>query len=988
MNITGFAARHLAVFLIALAPLAGFAAALTVDFNHPPAPDACLLANSQTATPFLVETSTPPAVLRASHDLAQDIARVTGKTPAIATTATPAATANLLIIGTLGQSPLLDQLAAAGKLATNGLTGQWESYVLQLVDHPLPGVDRALVIAGSDRRGTIFGIYELSARIGVSPWYWWADVPVTHRDSVALRGDRFQQGPPAVKYRGIFLNDEDWGLRPWAAKTLEPENGNIGPKTYAHLFELLLRLHANYLWPAMHPGTRAFNYFPANKKIADAYGIVMGSSHCEQMLCDNVSEWDEQKYGDYNYVTNPSGVLKYWAQRVHDNGAYENIYTVGMRGIHDGGMPGGGTTREKAARLHDIIAHQRDLLAQGVNPNVARVPQIFCPYKEVLELYRLAPNIPDDITLVWPDDNYGYVRQFSNLAERARSGGGGVYYHISYWGAPYDYLWLDTTAPALIAEEMTKAYAYGANRVWVLNVGDLKPGEIGAEFFLNLGWNPSAWNGANTDELLTRQFTRDFGPELAPEMVSILDEYYRLNFARKPEHMGLDPKNRFLQASPFSATLNGDETLRRVIAWRTLVNRVANLLPRVPAPARDAYFEFIGYPVRTACAANVKALAIANFNAAQAQGRLINSEWSQIAGQAQAKIDALTKAYNETLAGGKWRGMMSAQPRKLATFNPPSLPPPPGYPWCPARLGVVVEGNPTAHFASNTNTPCPALPEFTYPLAPAAFVDVFNAGTAPMKWSVESDEPWIHFTPASGTADARVQVTIDWAQAPQTGEAHGILHVFTPGQNHLIPVNIFHAAPTDIVANTDFIESANRVILQATHVSQAIPGRDAQWRAIPGLGYNGAAMSVFPVTTAVRTEPAKIIAESPCLTYRLWLRHPGDWSVTLRTLPTFSVETGKPQRYAIAFDDAPPQIVALPASLGENDPTWQENVLRNAALTTSHHQIAQPGAHTLKIWMVDPGLVLDAIAAENHPTQPLGYTWPDETRIAITTAAK
>ncbi len=987
MNKTGFATRLLAVALLALLPLTSLAASLTVDFNNPPATDVWLLAHGQTAVPLLVETNSPPAVLRAANDLAQDIARVTGKSPTVENT--PAATsANLVIIGTLGQSPLLDRLAAAGKLATKGVAGQWESYVLQLVDHPLPGVDRALVIAGSDRRGTIFGIYDLSARIGVSPWYWWADVPVTHRDSVALRGDLFQQGPPAVKYRGIFLNDEDWGLRPWATQTLEPENGNIGPKTYAHLFELLLRLHANYLWPAMHPGTLAFNHFPENKKIADAYGIVMGSSHCEQMLCDNVSEWDEKKYGDYNFVTNPSGVLKYWAQRVHDNGAYENIYTVGMRGIHDGGMPGGGTTREKAARLHDIISHQRDLLTQGVNSDVARVPQIFCPYKEVLELYRLAPNIPDDITLVWPDDNYGYVRQFSSPAERARSGGGGVYYHISYWGAPYDYLWLDTTAPALIAEEMTKAYAYGANRVWILNVGDLKPGEIGAEFFLNLGWNPSAWNGVNTDEMLTRQFTRDFGPELAPEIVSILDEYYRLNFSRKPEHMGIDPKNRFLKQSPFSSTLNGDETLRRVVAWRTLVNRVAALVNHVPVPARDAFFEFIGYPVRTACAANVKALAIANFDAANAQGRIMNPEWNQIAGQAQTKIDTLTKAYNETLAAGKWRGMMSAQPRKLATFNPPSLPPQPDYPWCPARLGVVVEGTPTAHLASDTNTPCPALPEFTYPLSPTAFVDVFNAGTAPMKWSVESDEPWIHFTPASGAADARVQVTIDWAHAPQTGEAHGTLHIFAPGQNHLIPVNIFHAATADIVANTDFMESANRVILQATHVSQAIPGRDAQWRAIPGLGYNGAAMSVFPVTTAVRTEPAKIIAESPCLTYRLWLRHPGDWSVTLRTLPTFSVETGQPQRYAIAFDDAPPQIVALPTSLSENDPKWQENVLRNAALTTSHHNITQPGAHTLKIRMVDPGLVLDAIAAENHPAQPLGYTWPDETRIAITTAAK
>ena len=236
-----------------------------------------------------------------------------------------------------------------------------------------------------------------------------------------------------------------------------PDTGNIGPKTYAKIFELLLRLHANYLWPAMHPGTRAFNFYPTNKFIADEYGIVMGSSHCEQMLRDNVDEWDEKKFGEYNFVTNPDGVLNYWEQRVRENGKFESIYTLGMRGIHDGAMPGGGTTREKAARLQTIIADQREMLARDVNTNVAAVPQIFCPYKEVLPLYRLMTNLPDDITLVWPDDNYGYIRQFSNARERARSGGAGVYYHVSYAGAPRDYLWLCSTPPALIAEEMTKA---------------------------------------------------------------------------------------------------------------------------------------------------------------------------------------------------------------------------------------------------------------------------------------------------------------------------------------------------------------------------------------------------------------------------------------------------------------------------------------------------------------------------------------------------
>jgi hypothetical protein len=277
------------------------------------------LSDGKTVAAIFVETNDDRAVLRAAGDLADDLARVTGTKPEIENQFSPDGKIGV-IIGTLGNSKIIDRLAAEGKLDTNGVSGAWESYVLQIVKSPLPGVDAALVIAGSDRRGTIYGIYQLSEMIGVSPWYWWADVPVGRKKILALHGDIFKQGPPAVKYRGIFLNDEDWGLRPWAAKTLEPETGNIGPKTYAKIFELLLRLHANYLWPAMHPGTRAFNFYPTNKFLADEYGIVMGSSHCEQMLRDNVDEWDTNRFGEYNFVTNPDGVLKYWEQRVLENG--------------------------------------------------------------------------------------------------------------------------------------------------------------------------------------------------------------------------------------------------------------------------------------------------------------------------------------------------------------------------------------------------------------------------------------------------------------------------------------------------------------------------------------------------------------------------------------------------------------------------------------------------------------------------------------------
>jgi hypothetical protein len=639
-----------------------------------------------------------------------------------------------------------------------------------------------------------------------------------------------------------------------------------------------------------------------------------------------VDEWKRDGQGEYNYVTNRGGVLKYWEQRVRENRKFDNVYTMGMRGVHDSGMPGGGTPAEKAERLHRIIDDQRKMLARLVNTNVAAVPQIFCPYKEVLELYRLRPDLPDDITLVWPDDNYGYVRQFSDARERRRRGGAGVYYHVSYWGRPRDYLWLCSTPPALIAEEMTKAYDYGANRVWILNVGDIKPAELDIEFFLNLAWNPHSWNGTNTYELLEKQLARDFGqmhsstapifslaspkggegrlssvaserrmegeaaqgfpaqipsPQPSPrsggeresgmtnvsELTSILAEYYRLNFQRKPEHMGWPTNNLF----------SADEAAPRLEAWRALTARVDEFEKNLKPEASDAFFELVGYPVRAAALANEKMLA------------------PDRAPAAQAEIQRLTDAYNNRIGGGKWRHMMSSNPRGQVNV----------------AAGVPPGGTGMAGTARVEN----------------------SAGG-----SSSNDIPGGRMPPA------------------------------TAGET-----------PAATCAGADFVEDNRRVVMEAEHASAFLPGKDAQWRKIIGLGYNGEAVSVFPTLIPAQDTPEKILAGSPCLQYQIWVEHPGDWKFTVRALPTFSVEAGKPQRYAMAVDDAPPQIVSLSASQSETDRRWQENVLRNAAPTASVQTIATPGLHTLKIWMVDPGIVIDTIIGDGGDA-PLGYVWPPETR--------
>jgi hypothetical protein len=940
-----------------------------------PGADDFVLFDGTHAAALVVGTNEDRAVLRAAGDWVADVQRVTGVQPQLYHEA-PAGEKVVVIAGTLGRSRLLDQLAAAGKLDLTGLAGQWESTVWQIVKAPLPGVDSALVIAGSDRRGTIFGIYEVSKTIGVSPWHWWADVPVAHQDRLALRGGLFKQGPPAVKYRGIFLNDEDFCLRPWAAKTFEPEAKNIGPKTYAKIFELLLRLRANHLWPAMHPGTTAFDADPDNKDLADRYGIVMGSSHCEQMLRNNVGEWDTNLSGEYNYVSNRAGVLKYWEQRAREYASYEGVFTMGMRGIHDGGMPGGGTEREKAERLHHIIADQRDLLARWVNTNVTRVPQIFCPYKEVLGLYRLAPNIPEDITLVWPDDNYGYIRQYSSAQERQRSGGAGVYYHISYWGAPADYLWLNSTPPALIWEEMTKAYDYGESNVWVLNVGDLKPGELGMEYFLELAWNPHVRKAGTADQFLEEFAGRTFGPANATEIAGLLREYYRLNLSRKPEHMGLDKGNPLLAKPVFSTTLNGDEAELRRTAWQQLSTRAAAAEARLAPEARDAFFELVAYPVEAAAAMNEKCLDLTKYYAWTSEGHFSAEQWLAPATDAQQEIVRLTDRYNHEVAGGKWNYMMDYQPRKQAFFKLPAINAV-ERPYTPPRLRLLMEQN---DLAIGTNAVAATLPQYNAFTKRAYFVDVFNAGSSSLSWTARTEADWIQLSQAEGQTDSRVVVSLDWAKVPTGDEVHGVIQFAAGSQVIPVTVRVFNPTAAAAIRTADFVEDNRQLIIEAEHASAKVPGRDATWQTINGLGYNGQAVSVFPVTVAVRSNPAAILAESPCLQYKLWLQHGGNWKFTVRALPTFSVETGQPQRYAVALDDAPPQIVALPAAMDEHNRIWQQAVLRNAALTSSVHPVAQAGLHTLKIWMVDPGLVIDTIAGEDGQSGELGYLWPPETR--------
>lgn len=615
--------------------------------------------------PWVVSADDATVVRIAANDVINDFSRMTGQSAAPVLTGMPEdSPSRLVLAGTLGQHPQIDALVANGTLELGDLPGAWESFVIATVDNPLPDVAQALVIVGSDRRGTAFGIYDLARAAGVSPWQWWADVPPPSRDAIYIAAKTRREGPPDVKYRGLFINDEDWGLQPWAAQTHEPEYGDIGPRTYRRFFELLLRLRANTLWPAMHACTAPFNADPQHARLADDYGIVMSSSHAEPLLRNNVGEWTAPK-ADYNYVTNPTGVRAYWEDRLLTNGEFENIYSLGMRGIHDSGIQGSLTDAERVALLEKIVADQRDLIAAHVSPAVERVPQQFVAYKEVLDLYRAGLTVPDDVTLVWPDDNFGYVRTFAPADAPQRTGGYGVYYHLSYLGRPMAYLWLSTTSPALIWEEMAKSYAHGADRIWIANVGDLKPAEISTEFFLDLAWDVDRWTPANLPHFLHIWAKREFAGHHSWQIARIMQRYYQLNSRRRPEHLQWwTPLKESPCPSPWSAT----EIKTHVGAWQELSTEVDTIEARLPEHLLSAFFELVAYPVR---------------GAALAHSRYFSGEMGDAkrAHRADAELKTLTARF-DTIADGKWQEFMRLEPAdddwrsmRIAPWQMPDFPP-------------------------------------------------------------------------------------------------------------------------------------------------------------------------------------------------------------------------------------------------------------------------------------------------------------------------
>jgi hypothetical protein len=914
-----------------------------------------IAANAHASTIY-VDANDDPGVVRAAHDLQSDIQRVTSLAPAL--THRAPFPANVILVGTIGSSTIIDRLIRNKKIDVDAIRGKWESNLIQVVVDPLPGISSALVIAGSDKRGTIFGIYDVSEQIGVSPWYWWADVPVPHHDALYVKPGRYIEGEPSVRYRGIFLNDEAPSLTNW----VNEKYGGFNHFFYERVFELLLRLKANYLWPAMW-NSAFYEDDPLNGKLANEYGIVMGTSHHEPMM-RAFQEWQRHGVGPWNYATNAANLDAFWEYGIQRGRNWESTITIGMRGNGDEPM----SATDNIALLEKIIAAQRKIITQNLTPTLAADPQVWALYKEVQSYYEKGMRVPDDVTLLWSDDNWGNIRRLPTPAERKRAGGAGIYYHFDYVGDPRSYKWLNTYPITKVWEQMDLAHAYGANRIWVVNVGDLKPMEFPIEFFLDYARDPGRWNQDNLSTYTGLWAARNFGPEHAAEIADLISKYTKYNGRRKPEQ---------LEPDTFSLT-HFQEAERVESQWQAITKEAERIQQELPPAYRDAFFELVLYPVKASAIVNELYITAGENRLYATQGRVSANDLATRARTLFAADAALSSEYNHRLAHGKWDHMMDQTHIGYTYWNQPPLNAMPAVsevqPASGARMGIAVEGSAMASDrALGFGGGGLSLPTFDVYNQQTRFIDVFDQGDEPFAFTARADHPWIAVTPNHGivSKDQRLLVHIDWNRVPR-GENAGTVSI-SQRSGATIFVHLVASNPTRPSRKElqGFVENNHYVSIEAAHFTNRTSEGAAHWTNLPDFGETLSGMTIFPVTAASVLPPQPAAS----LEYKMYLFDPGTYQVEAILAPTLNFVPGRGLRYAISFDDQLPLVVDALANHSEK--AWATAVSDGVRKVTSTLKISKPGYHTLKFRMVDPGIVLEKLVVSQGEV-PSSYLGPPE----------
>ncbi len=814
------------------------------------------------AASIFVDENDATLIHKTARLLQQDITSVTGKTPLLVNDLKNAGK-RVIIIGSINGSSLINKLAQEKKIDLSSIKGKWEAYAIRVVSKPLPGVDQALLIAGSDRRGTAYGVFNLSGQIGVSPWYWWADVPVKKKAAVYINSGRTYTDAPKVKYRGIFINDEAPALSGWSREKF----GGFNHLFYEKVFELILRLKGNYLWPAMW-GNAFYDDDSLNKKSADDYGIVIGTSHHEPLMRAH-DEWRRYGKGKWNYDSNAARLKTFWEEGIRRTEGTETIVSVGMRGDGDEPM----TEGTAIALLEKIVQDQRSIINHVTGKPASESPQLWALYKEVQDYYDNGMRVPDDITLLLADDNWGNIRKLPKLDEKKRKGGYGIYYHFDYVGGPRNYKWLNTNNLSRVWEQMNLAWNYGARQIWIVNVGDIKPMELPITFFLDQAWNPEKFSVENITAYYTNWAAKQFNPKLAAEIGEVLRTYAQYSARRKPELL-----------SPETYSLHHYNEWEKVLTeQRSLLQKAEAINKKLKEEEKDAFYQLVLHPVKALANLHELYYAVA-MNRYLASGKLaVANEYADKAKEFYLQDSLITLEYHR-LGNGKWNHMMAQTHIGYTYWQQPS-----------------VNQMPLVRYINEEE----ALP----------------------------DLPAI---------DSTVRSAKDMIPNGKKGKV--------------------------------FYEFDGYAAMEAAHWTRAV-NTGVKWKVIPGIGKTHSGITIFPVTAARQTPKGS----SAHTEYDVYVYDSGSVTVQAYFSPTLNFLT-RPggMQYAISIDNEPPQVLTI--NKDEKDTrTWEGWVADNIIIQTSKHVILKPGKHTVKYWMVDPGVVLQRIVLDFGGAKQT-YLGPPETK--------
>lgn len=894
-----------------------------------------------------VDEKDDAVVLKAAQLLQQDIRRVTGKTPALQYRL-PENRQAAIIIGNQQHSSLIRQLSASGRINTKALEGAWEAHqVIVAHSNNYP----AIIITGSDRRGTAFGVFEFSRQLGVSPWYWWADVPVQQQTNVYVQPGNYHFDSPKIKYRGIFINDEAPALSGW----VEEHYGKFNHEFYEKVFELLLRLKSNYIWPAMW-GRAFYDDDTANKAMADQYGIVIGTSHHEPMMRAH-DEWRRYGSGKWNFDSNAARLKDFWESGFKRTLGTERIVSIGMRGDGDEPMTQGTAIK----LLEDIVSTQRDIIQEVSGKPASETPQSWALYKEVQDYYDKGMRVPDDVTLLLCDDNWGNIRKLPKPGSAKRTGGYGVYYHFDYVGGPRNYKWINTNPIARVWEQMHLAYEYGVEDIWIVNVGDIKPMEFPISFFLDYAYNPEKWRADNLDDFTRQWAAEQFGKQYAGQIASIITRYSMYNGRRKPELL-----------TPATYSLQHYREAERVLNdYKALHEQAVNIGEQLPKASQDAYYQLVLHPVEaSANLYNLYVTTARNWWYAE-QGRAATNALADSVKILFEKDSLISHYYNKIMANGKWNHMMDQthigytywqQPRynsmpKVNTIELPGS----------AEMGVAIEGSKNYWPQEKGNAELPV--RYAYDKQ-QRYVEIFNRGSKSFQYSITVPVKWLQASHPSGTIDQqqRIWLKVDWARVP-AGKHTVPVTINGPDNKVTVMATVDNSSASNMKG---FIESNGYIAIEAAHYTRAVANKPFQWEVIPELGKTASGVQLFPVNKPADTVT---ITGNPHLEYDIWLRDTGSIDIGLWCSPTLDFLNQGGLRFGVSIDDSEIQVINLHE--GNVDRLWNQWVADNIIQKHFKTSISKPGHHVLKYYAIDPGLVLQKIVIDAGGLKP-SYLGPEE----------